>query len=61
MQGKGVLEDFDIVKAAGGPRRCIVAEFDEVGVGDVLRIDFKQKSDKKKKTLLCGIEIIAQK
>ena len=57
LQGKDVLKDFDIVKAAGGPRRTIVKEFRRVMVTQHLELGFSAKEGK---PLICGIEIVAQ-
>ena len=57
LQGKDVLKDFDIVKAAGGPRRAIVKEFRRVMVTQHIELAFSAKEGK---PLICGIEIVAQ-
>ncbi len=57
LQGKDVLKDFDIVKAAGGPRRTIVREFRNVRVTDSLTVKFAAKTGK---PLICGVEIVAR-
>ncbi len=57
LQGKDVLKDFDIVKAAGGPRRAIVREFRPVMVTQHLELAFSAKEGN---PLICGIEIVAQ-
>ena len=59
LEGKTVLRDFDVVKAAGGPLRTIVREFRDVKVGEKLHITLEPaRSAKLRETLLCGIEII---
>jgi len=57
LQGKDVLKDFDIVKAAGGPRRAIVREFRRVMVREHLELGFSAKEGK---PLICGVEIAAR-
>ena len=56
LQGDEVLRDFDIVREAGGPRRAVVKEFKGIEVDGDLMIDFTATVGK---TLLCGIEIVA--
>ncbi len=57
VQGRQALKDFDIVKEAGGLNRSIVREFKGVKVRDELEIKLTAK---KGKTLLSGVEIIAE-
>ena len=38
LQGKTVLQDFDVAEAAGGPRRAVIKEFPEVVVRGELEI-----------------------
>ena len=57
LQGKAVLENFDIVREAGGPRRIVVREFQVVTSEGRLQINLKPRSGA---PLLCGIELIAQ-
>ena len=57
LQGKEVLKDFDIVRAAGGPRRACVCEFRGVRAGADLRLDFTATAGA---TLLSGLEVIAE-
>jgi len=56
LQGKDVLKDFDIVKAAGGPRRALVREFRSVTVREQLELGFVDGAGD---PLICGIEIVA--
>ena len=67
LQGKRVLEDFDIVKAAGGSRRAIVREFNAVKADGRLTLTFTPKAGlsrrgraKTGEPLICGIEIIRE-
>ena len=57
LQGREVLKDFDVVKAAGGPRRCVVREFKGVQAGDALELKFAAKAGE---ALICGLELMAQ-
>jgi hypothetical protein len=56
LEGKTVLKDFDIVKAAGGAGRAIVKEFDAVRTGPVLDISLVPVRGK---PLLCGVRLTA--
>jgi len=58
LQQKAKLADFDIVAAAGGPRRSLVREFHAIPIGDELTISLLSKSTKP--PILCGIEVVAQ-
>ena len=57
LQGEGVLRDFDVVKAAGGPRRAVVKEFRQVAVTEHLELGFTGRAGN---PLICGIEIAAE-
>ncbi len=46
IAGKTVLKDFDIVKAAGGPRRAVVQTFANIEAAGSLAIEFKAKAGK---------------
>jgi outer membrane protein assembly factor BamB len=59
LQGKTVLEGFDIVEAAGGTRRAISRAFDNVEVNDWLTIECRPTDDSELKLpLLSAVEII---
>ena len=60
LQGKTVLHDFDIVRAAGGPRRSVVKEFQGVGVWDVLDVRLTPAPGSRLGPSLSGIEIVAE-
>ena len=60
IQGRQVLEAFDIVKQAGGINRPVVKEFKGINVKDDLRITLTPAAAGKATPLLCGIEIIAE-
>jgi outer membrane protein assembly factor BamB len=58
LQGKEVLDDFDVVREAGGPRRAVVKQFSGIVVKDQLVVTLSPRGSRP--TLLCGLEIIAQ-
>ena len=61
LQGKSILENFDVTKAAGGTNRSIVREFKGVKVAGEMKLLFKPSAEAKvNQPILCGIEIIAQ-
>jgi outer membrane protein assembly factor BamB len=57
LQGRKVLDRFDIVKEAGGHRRGIVRQFSGIKLGDALNVEFIPLTAKP--PLVCGIELIA--
>jgi outer membrane protein assembly factor BamB/PKD repeat protein len=57
LQGRRVLEKFDVAKEAGGPRRALVRVFPGVPVGETLRIGFAPVAGE---PLLGGVEIVAE-
>ena len=60
LQDQDVLRDFDIVKDAGAPNRCVVKQFEQVSIRDVLKVGFARAAGSDGGPLLCGIEIIAE-
>ena len=58
LQGAKVLEEFDITSEAGGERRGVVKEFNNVLVRSALELDFESSGPAA--PLLCGIEVIAE-
>ena len=61
IEGRKVLAEFDIVAEAGGSRRSVVKEFSDVRIGrDLTIILTASGSAKGCKTLLCGVELIAE-
>ena len=60
LQGKRVLESFDVVKEAGGYRRALVKEFPGVEVRDVLEVQFAKASETGSGPILSGLELIAE-
>jgi hypothetical protein len=57
IQGKEVLRDFDVVKAAGGPMRAIVKEFKGVQAGEDLEITLTPKTGQ---PALAAVEVLAE-
>ena len=57
LQGKRVLENFDIVGAAGSPRRTVVREFAGIAISDGLTIELSPKSAR---PTLSGVELIRE-
>jgi hypothetical protein len=60
VQGKQVLEAFDIVKEAGRVNHPVVKEFKGINVKDDLKVTLTPTVEGKAEPLLCGIEIIAE-
>jgi len=60
LQGKKVLNDFDIAEEAGGTNRSVVREFRGILVKDDLRITLTPAEAAQAQPLLNGIEIIAE-
>ena len=58
VQGRRMLDDFDVVKEAGRPHKGIVKEFRGVRVDDELRLSFHPTA--KRPAVLCGVEIVAE-
>ena len=57
LGGKTVLRDFDIVAAAGAPRRSVVRELKSIPAAGTLTVELIPL---KGAPLLCGIEILAE-
>jgi len=57
--GETLMEDFDIVKEAGGPNIGIVKEFSAVKATDTMSISLKPGTEESE-TLICGIELHAE-
>ena len=60
MQGKAVLDNFDIVKEAGGMNKSLVKEFRGVLAAADLKLLFKAKEGSTAKAILCGVEVVAE-
>ncbi|HGJ64093.1 TPA: hypothetical protein ENS27_01745 [bacterium] len=61
IQGKKVIENFDIVDESGSQDSPIIKEFKGIMVKDNLTIDFIPSKDSKNAQLICGIEIKAER
>ncbi|MEW6359146.1 MAG: PQQ-binding-like beta-propeller repeat protein [Planctomycetota bacterium] len=57
VQDASVLENFDVVKEAGGPNRCLVREIANVKVSDELSVRF-QSETANHPPILCGLEVV---
>jgi outer membrane protein assembly factor BamB len=60
LQGKQVLEGFDVAKEAGKTNRCVVKEFKSIEIEDDLRVTLTPTGATQARPLLNGIEIIAE-
>jgi hypothetical protein len=60
LQGKTVLKDFDIIKETQSPDVGLMKEFRQVNISDTLTVSLKATADDFE-TILCGIEIIAER
>jgi outer membrane protein assembly factor BamB len=60
LQGKQVLEAFDIIKEAGRANHTVVKEFKGINVTDDLKVTLTPTTEGKADSLLCGIEIMAE-
>ncbi|MCI0458080.1 MAG: PQQ-binding-like beta-propeller repeat protein [Gemmataceae bacterium] len=61
LQGKEVLKDFDIARAAGGANRPVVREFRGVPVTSSLTVTFRPAEGAAvRSAVLCGIEVRAE-
>jgi len=64
LQGKTVLEDFDIVAAGGGKDRAVFQQFDQIEVADKLLIELLPHGDASQADrlpILQGVEIVRQR
>ncbi len=65
MQGQVVLDGFDIVREAGGPRKAVVRQFRGIAVSDNLEIELvaqdKKLSSKNGVPVLCGVEVVRER
>jgi hypothetical protein len=58
LQGATVLEQFDVVEAAGGPRRAVVRRFDGIEVDGELEIQLLPSARTPNRTpVLCGFRV----
>jgi hypothetical protein len=56
VQGRRVLDHFDVVKEAGRPLKAVVKEVRGVRVSDELRLSFRPVGTRP--AVLCGIEVL---
>jgi hypothetical protein len=57
LQGRAVLRNFDIARAAGGARRSLVREFRVVRVRDRLSVSFSPQEGMPP-AIICGLELV---
>ena len=60
LQGKTVLENFDIAKAAGKNGGVVVREFKGIEIGADLRVELRSIAGWKAPPVLCGVEFAAE-
>ena len=60
LQGRRVLENFDIVKEAGGYRRALVKEFSGVLIEEALDVQFTGSTESELGPILSGIELVGE-
>jgi hypothetical protein len=60
LQGKTVLEDFDIIKETLSPDVGLMKEFTQVNISDALTVSLTAAAGDFE-TIICGIEIIAER
>ncbi|MCH8043128.1 MAG: PQQ-binding-like beta-propeller repeat protein [Planctomycetes bacterium] len=60
LQGKKVLDKFDVAAVAGGPNRSVVKEFKGVQIRDSLVIEFSPTKESVRGATLCGIELVVE-
>jgi outer membrane protein assembly factor BamB len=60
IQGRKVLENFDVVRAAGAANRSLIKQFSGVRVADKLRIDFQCRPGSKAPPFICGVEAVEE-
>ena len=60
LQGKRVLERFDVIEESGGYCRALVKEFPGVAVQDVLEIGLLNASETGSGPIISGLELIAE-
>ena len=61
LQGEPVLKGFDIVQAAGAPRRAVVKEFADVRVTGELTVGLRSATATPgRKPILCAIEAVRE-
>ncbi|HUU20432.1 MAG TPA: PQQ-binding-like beta-propeller repeat protein [Sedimentisphaerales bacterium] len=65
LQGQVVLDDFDIVREAGGSCKAVVRQFRGIAVSDNLKIELvaqdEKLSSKNGVPVLCGVEVVRER
>ena len=62
LQGRRVLEGFDVVKDAGAPRRPVVRAFRGIDVAGALTVDLTpSRAPAGKLPILCGLEAVRER
>ncbi len=65
LQGQVVLDDFDIVREAGGSCKAVVRQFRGIAVSGNLEIELvaqdKKLSSKNSMPVLCGVEVVRER
>jgi hypothetical protein len=60
LQDEPVLKGFDIVQAAGAPRRAVVKEFAGVRVTGELSVGLRMTAAPGREPILCAIEAVRE-
>jgi hypothetical protein len=60
IEGKRVLNDFDIAKEAGGSLRSVVREFPGISARGSLAVRLSPANASSAAPVLCGLELIAE-
>ena len=60
LQGKPVLQNFDIARETAKPGGIIVREFKGIIIGPDLRLTLQSVPGSKAKPALCGLEFAAE-
>ena len=61
LQGRSVLEKFDIALAAGGHHRGVVKEFNGIIIQKDLKLTLTRAPGARNGPILCGLELIAER
>jgi hypothetical protein len=60
LQGKPVLQNFDIARETTKPGGIVVREFKGIIIGPDLRLTLQSAPGSKAKPALCGVEFVAE-
>lgn len=58
LQGKAVLSNFDVAAEAGGANKSVMKEFKGIRASNSLKVELSAAAGE---TLLCGVEVVAEK